>query len=90
MALLVIISKEMELKFSSKRLLCFLYTITLQSAIPGALCIKKTLSLKCDLYSQGGLDIEFGDQDLSKVLPILENLHWVMLGSAHGERAFIL
>lgn len=46
---------------------------------------KKTLSLKCGLYTQGGLDIEFGDQDLSKVLPILENLHWVMLGSAHRE-----
>lgn len=90
MALLVIVSKEMELNFSSKRLLCFLYTITLQSAIPGALCIKKTLSLTCGLYTQGGLDIEFGDQDLSKVLPILENLHWVMLGSAHRERPFIL
>lgn len=32
--------KGNEVEFSSERLPCFLYTITLQSAIPGALCIK--------------------------------------------------
>lgn len=61
MVLLVIISKEMELNF----LLSDYHALHNRSSKRHSwgLMHKTTLSLKCDLYTQGGLDIEFGDQD---------------------------